>query len=283
METGHKSQNNLELKLQRDFSGKTVCKHQYTSFPFRLSPIFRLEGRDSQRAYLYIMNTSPGLLAGDKLNISWELERNTNLYLTNQSATKVHQMPELGRATVTNQIIIKENACLEFIPEPIILYRHSTLEQSTTITIHSTARLFLSEIVVPGRLAREENYDFNYYFNRLQITDFNNKLLFADATKLMGKDNPFKANNIFSSLPIIGSAIAILPKVDLNIAIALIEDSKLINTYNLEASTTVLPAKNGILIRAMAAKTSNLKQYFTYILDRIRQLTKQPPLPYIPK
>jgi len=283
METRLKHQNNLELNLQSDRNGKTVCAHRYTSFPFRLSPIFRLEGNDSQRAYLYIMNTSPGLLAGDKLSISWELEKNANLYLSDQSATKVHQMSEADQATVTNEIVINENASLEFVPEPIILYKDATLEQYTTIKTHPTAKLFLSEIILPGRLARKESYDFNYYFNRLQITDLNNNLLFADATKLIGKNNPFQDNIIFSSLPIIGNAIAILPKVNLNSLIDIIETSELTNTYNLEASTTVLPTENGIMIRAVAAKTSSIKQYFAYVLDRIRQLTKQSSLPYIPK
>ena len=283
MKTVNKHQNNLELKLQSDRLGKTVCEYQYTSFPFRLSPIFRLEGNNSQRAYLYIMNTSPGLFAGDELNVSWELAANTNLYLTDLSATKVHQMPELNKATITNQIVVKENANLELIPEPIILYRDSTLEQNTNIKIHSTARLFFTEIILPGRLARQERYDFNYYFNRLQIRDLNDNLLFIDGTKLMGKENSFQDNKIFSSLPIMGNAIAILPGEDLHSLMDIIEANELINTHSLETSTTILPTENGILIRAMAAKTSSIKQYFSYILNRIRQLTQQSRVPYIPK
>ena len=108
---------NIKCLMDSDRFGNTICQQQYTCFPFRLSPIFRLDGRDSQRAYLYIMNTSPGLLAGDELNISWTLEENTNLYLTDQSATKVHQMNQAEQSTVTNQIIVKENASLELVLE----------------------------------------------------------------------------------------------------------------------------------------------------------------------
>ena len=280
-----KYKNNLELNLQGDRFGKTFCQHQYTSYPLRLSPVFRLEGQDSRRAYLYVINTSPGLLAGDRLNLSVQLAANTELYLTDQAATKVHQMADINRskATVSNQIIVNENASLELVPEPVILYRDSVLEQNTAIALHPTAKLFFSEIILPGRLAREEYYDFNYYHNRLKIVDLNNNLLFTDVMKLLGKNNFFKDNQIFTSLPIMGNAIAILPNIDIDKLISFVENPELIDTYNLEAAATMLPPKNGILIRVLAAKTINIKQYFTDVLDRIRQLTKQPSLPYIPK
>ena len=278
-------QNNLELNLQCDHFGKTFCQHQYTSYPIRLSPVFYLEGKDSPRAYLYVMNTSPGLLAGDRLNLSVQLAANTSLYLTDQAATKVHQMIDLDRdkAVVNHKIIVNKNASLELVLEPIILYQDSALKQNTTIYIDHTARLFVSEIILPGRLARDEYYRFNYYLNRISLMDLDNNLLFTDATKLIGKNNSFKDNNIFTSLPIIGSAITVLPNTHIDKLVDFIENEELANTYNLESAVTILPIKNGILIRALAAKTDNIKQYFNCIINYIRQITKQPSLPYIPK
>ena len=109
----NKYQNNLELNLKCDRNNNTICTHQYTTHPYRLSPIFRLDNIDRQRAYLYAMNTSPGLLAGDKLKIFLELENNSSLYFTDQSATKVHQMPKIdSQATVDYQIILRSRSCL---------------------------------------------------------------------------------------------------------------------------------------------------------------------------
>ncbi|MGL5794137.1 MAG: urease accessory protein UreD, partial [Waterburya sp.] len=193
---------------------------QYASYPLRLSSIFRFEGSNSHRAYLYLLNTSPGLLAGDTLNLSLQLAPNSHLYLTDQAATKVHPMPKVNtKATIDYQIVLEANSNLELLPEPIILYKNSILEQHTVIKVHPTSRLFLSEIILPGRLAKQEFYDFNYYFNRLQVKNLTDKLLFSDAMRLIGKDNPFKNNKLFSSLPIIGTAIAILPDTDLNLLI----------------------------------------------------------------
>ena len=284
MTTNIKYQKNLELTLEQNQSDRTICQHQYTTYPLRLSSLFRLEGTNTNRAYLYLINTSPGLLANDTLNISLQLTENTSLYLTDQAATKVHSMPIIDtNATVNYQIEVQKNACLEFVPEPIILYQDSVLEQNIKIKLHTTATLFLSEIILPGRLAKNEYYDFNYYFNRLQIVDHTDKLLYVDAIKLLGKNNPFKGHKMFASLPIMGNAIAILPNINLHSLIAEIESKFLASNSNIEAAVNLLPAENGIIVRALASKTQALKQYFSLILDCIRQITDQSVLPYIPK
>ena len=282
--TSIKYQNNLELKLQSSQSCQTICDHQYTTYPLRLSSIFRLEGAHSNRAYVYLINTSPGLLAGDELNLSLQLAPQTNLYLTDQAATKVHPMPEEEtKATINYQILVNNDASLELVPEPIILYRDSVLEQKTIIRLHTTAKLFLSEIILPGRLAKKEYYDFNYYFNRLEVTDLNTKILFTDAMRLAGKHNKFKNNKLFTSLPIMGNAIAVLPNADLQSLTRQLENIALADCQNVEVATTILPSNNGILIRALSNKTIQLKKYFTHALNCIRNLTNQSSLPYIAK
>lgn len=283
METSIKYQHNLELSLRCDRS-QTVCQHQYTTYPLRLSSIFRLEGANSNRAYHYLINISPGLLAGDELDLSLQLGSNTSLYLTDQAATKVHPMPEINtKARVNYQVTVDAGASLELVPEPVILYTDAVLEQETVIKLHPTARLFLSEIILAGRLAKGEYYNFNYYFNRLRVTDLQEKLLFTDVMRLAGKQNKFKDNQIFASLPIMGNAIAILPNIDLQLLTTQLKDIKLINEQNIAVATTILPTNNGILIRALSNKTRELKKYFTYALNCIRTITNQSPLPYIAK
>ena len=280
--TSIKYKNNLELKLKTDTNNKTIFQHQYTSFPLRLSSVFRLEGGNTNRAYLYLINTSPGLLANDTLNLSLHLAANSHLYLTDQAATKVHPMPEIdSKGTINYQIVVEDNASLEFVGEPIILYEDAVLEQSTKIKLHPTAKLFLTEIVLPGRLAKDEYYDFNYYFNRLEIVDNQGKILFVNASKLLGKSNPFKGNKLFAPMPILGNAIAIIPQIEPKFLIDQLESSLMVS--NIEAAITILPAENGIAIRALSNKTNHLKQYFTSVLQYIRQITQEADLPYIPK
>ena len=284
MKIKKKYTNNLELELTTNQSNLTICQHQYTTYPLRLSPVFRLEGANTNRAYLYLINTSPGLLANDTLDLALYIKENTHLYLTDQAANKVHPMPELNsKATVNNQIIVENNASLEFVPEPTILYQDSVLEQQINIKLYPKARLFLSEIVLPGRLARNEYYEFDYYFNRIKIVDRSEKILYIDAIKLLGKNNPFKKNKLFASLPIMGNAIAIVPDIDISSLIEKIGLRSPIENCNLETAVTILPTENGIALRALASKTREIKDYFSFVINCIRDIYQENSLPYIPK
>jgi len=279
-----KYKDNLELILSCDRNSQTFCQHQYTAYPLRLSLPFYLEGENTNRAYHYLISTSPGLLAGDELNLSLQLEANTSLYLTDQAATKVHQMPEINAKAVVNyKIKLEANSSLEFVTEPVILYKNAALEQKTVVIAHPTARLFISEVILPGRLAKKEYYDFKYYLNRLKIADLSGRLLFIDATRLEGQQNQFKNNKLFTTFPIIGNAIAILPDTDLNLLITQLSNLDLVQANNLETALTILPNEKGILIRALSNKTLILKQYFTQALNCIRSLNNQSSLPHIPK
>ncbi|MDF2387863.1 urease accessory protein UreD [Nostoc ellipsosporum NOK] len=272
--------NNLELKLKCDRLGQTIVNHQYTAYPLRVSPVFRLDDADSDRAYLYIMTTSPGLLAGDRLNISLQLAANTSLYITDQAATKVHSMPIQGSKATTNyQIEIGEQATLEFVPEPIILFTDATLEQTTNIKIHPTGKLFFSEIILPGRLARGEIYQFNHYFNRLQVTSTTGELWLIDAMHLEGKLNPFTNSQLFASSPVLGNLLIVLPDINLKLLSENVENLEAGNCCGVTVASSMLPNNRGLVIRVIASGTHEIKTYFKYALNCVRRSCHQPLLP----
>jgi urease accessory protein len=275
---------NLYLRLCCDRHRQTFVSRQYAAYPFRLSNVFRLDSADLARAYLYIMNTSPGVMAGDLHRIFVQLEANTKLYLTDQSATKVHTMPTTDAiAQVSYTFNVGAGAQLEFLPEPLILYKNSTLEQTTQVTLHPTAQLFLSELVVPGRLARHEIYQFHAYLSRLQVLSLDGELIFGDAMLLEGNLNPFKQHALFSALPAIANIVAVLPQLDLQAFVTALEKFAIADPLSFAVGHSCLPNCNGLLIRAMSDNVNTLKTYTQYALNCVRQLGGQTPLPHIPK
>ena len=274
----------LSMRLSCDRDGRSVVTREYVNYPFRLSRTLRLDRSDPNRAYLYIMSASPGLLAGDNLRVCSQLDANTSLYLTDQAATKVHSMPIAGTAAkMVYEITVGAGANLEFVPEPLILYTDATLEQITQVRLHPTGRLFISEIILPGRLARGEFYRFHQYFSRLQVTSPTGEILFADAMRLEGKLNPFKENRFFSSLPVICNIFIVLPDIDMKRLSAELEDLEAAACWEIIAGSSLLPHCNGLLVRAMAGSAYGLKIYVQYALNCVRRVSGQPPLPKIPK
>ncbi len=283
------AQKQLALKLTCNSAGRTVSSHRYMAYPLSVSPVFRLEENgtemSSQRAYLYRMNTSPGLLAGDRLKTSLNLEPDSQLYLADQSATKVHTMPGSNdRATVDYQINVGDRATLEFLPEPLILFADSALTQKTCITVHPTAGLSLGEIILPGRLARGEVYKFREYVSRLEVRSPEGTLLFVEAMKLLGKENRFKASDLFSSGAVLGSLVLILPEAITtpeNLAALGHDIDALAGSYvAVELASSTLPHSKGLFVRAMAANTRSLQSCFKEALNCVRKTRNELPLPY---
>lgn len=274
----------LTLTVGCDRNFQSFARHQYAAYPFRLSRCFRFDAEDPRRAYFYLMNASPGVLAQDNLALSIQLNAHSQLYFTDQSALKVHSMPIAGTsAQVTHQVVIRDQAYLEYVPEPIILFPDAELIQQAQVTLHPTARLFWSEMILPGRLARQECYDFRQYRSRLQVHAPDGTLLFCDAMVLTGQGNPFKQEPLFCALPAMGNVVTVLPGVDLDELTALLSTFEVGESQPLQASYSRLPNCNGLLIRAIAESTSNLKAYINFALRQVRQLTHQPPLPEVPK
>ena len=275
---------NLELILNRNLTNLTFVSHQYTSYPFRLSPIFRLDKAHPNDAYLYIINSSPGLLAGDELGISLQLAASTNLYLTDQAATKVHPMPNHNSLAKTNyQIELGEKANLELISEPLILFTDAALEQKIDIKIHPTAQLCLSEIIVPGRLARGEFYQFRHYYNRLRITSLTGELYVTDAMHLEGKLNPFTASSLFAAKPVLANLLVISSEIDLKLLSQQLENIETANCADTIIASSILPHSKGLLVRGLGNNTRVLKKYLQYALNCVRRLHDRSSLPRIPK
>ena len=281
----------LSLKLDGD-GGKTVLSHRYMAYPLSVSPVFRLEENGhganelgAKRAYLYRMNTSPGLLAGDKIGMSLQLAAGAQLYLAEQAATKVHTMPDLtSQAVVNNRINVGDRATLEFLPEPLILFADSALAQSTEVTLHPTAGLSLGEILLPGRLARGEVYQFRQYLSRLRVKSPDGKVWFAETMRLLGQGNRFAENALFASGAVLGSLVLILPE-----AIATPENltalgatiDKLVEPNgSIDLASSVLPEGRGLFVRAMAQTTREMQACFRGAVDSVRKLRGQSQLPY---
>lgn len=273
----------LALKLGCDRTQKTVVLQQYATYPLRLSRSLSLDLTDERRIYLYTMNSSPGLLAGDHLNIQVHLKPNAQLYLTDQAATKVHRMPQpQTSASLTTHLTVEAGATLEYVPEPLILFNEAEFHQTTQVTLHPTAQLFLADIFLPGRLARNEYYGFRRYKNRLQVRSPEGQLLVEDAVNIPGQANPLKDSSFVTPFPAIATAILYAPDLDLDALTSWIDECPS-QSGIMKAGYSTLPHGNGLVVRAIANGVWPLKAYLHHVLAGMRQVTGQAPLPTIPK
>lgn len=280
----------IRVACSKENSDTSFVAYQYATYPFRLSSNLRLDPTDPQRVYAYIMSAAPGILSGDDLRLHVEVGDRASLYLTDQSATKVYSKPTGGEsAQVEWTINVGAGAYCEYVPEPIILFNAAMLTQRMQVILHPQGQLVLSEIIVPGRIARGEFYDFERYQSRLRVQRPTGEVCFADNLRLLGKTNRFKHSPLLSECPLMGNFIVVVPGVDLTQLVrafesfSLLEDGLEDGPDRLQACSSRLPGCQGLLVRAIATQVSDLKAYQHHLLNCVRQLTGQVPLPPIPK
>lgn len=117
---------------------------------------------------VYMMDVSPGMMDGDLYELDWTLREGSQVFLTNQSFTKVHPCPnEPAMQKLT--VHLDQNCLLEYIPEPIMLYSDASFQGDTEVRLAEGSTLFLSEILCPGRMHRGEMFQYTGYNNRFSV------------------------------------------------------------------------------------------------------------------
>jgi urease accessory protein len=118
---------------------------------------------------LYLMDSSPGLFNGDTQEIECTLEKGARLFLTNQSACKLHPSSVPGDIRQTQRFHLKEGAILEYFPEPIIPYKDASYQGETLIHLETGAQAILAEVIAPGRAGREELFQYRKVASQFSV------------------------------------------------------------------------------------------------------------------
>ncbi len=157
-------------------SGLTQLVHKYHASPLKIAKTFRYENETliqdahpADQLGVYMMDCSPGLMSGDHYEINVRLGEGARVFLTNQSFTKVHPS-EVGHGSTQRQTLhLEADALLEYIPEPLMLYKDATLVAETDVHLSLGSALILSDVCCPGRTQRGEIFQYSRYMNRMKV------------------------------------------------------------------------------------------------------------------
>lgn len=157
-------------------SGFTRLVHKYHASPLKIAKTFRYENETCMdgaapmdQLGVYMMDCSPGLMAGDHYEISVRLEEGARVFLTNQSFTKVHPSGEDQGSTQHQILRLEADALLEYMPEPLMLYKDANLFAETEAHLSSGSTLIFSDVLCPGRTQRGEIFHYTRYVNRMKV------------------------------------------------------------------------------------------------------------------
>lgn len=260
----------LQLKLEKDkHTRKTIVKEQYSRVPLLTQRALYLEETMPSMAYMYVISPSGGILQGDRYRIDISLKNNACAHITTQGATRIYKMNQ-NYATQIININVDEGCYFEYIPDQIIPYRNSRFYQKVMLNVHDDATGIYTEIIVPGRKASGEVFEYDICYMRAVAKNFENDLKIIDNVILQPVKQNLKVLGIFGSFDTVGSMYILNKSQSIQILNKEIND--LFKEHNsISGGSSILPQSSGILVRVLGNGANDIRNIFYKIIDIVRK------------
>jgi urease accessory protein len=259
----------LRLEQNRE-NGKTVVKEQYSKVPLFTQRALYLEESIPSMAYMYIISPSGGILQGDRYRMDITLKDNAYAHITTQGATRIYRM-EKNYATQIVNIIVDDGCYFEFVPDQIIPYRDSRFYQKVNLNIHDNATMMYAEMIVPGRVASGESYEYDICYMKASAKNQNNVLRFIDVAVLQPKKRSLNILGILGNFSVVGN-MYILTKTTYIAELVTDINSALQKFSNISGGATILPRDSGILIRILGEVAHDIRLAMYEIIRITRKI-----------
>jgi urease accessory protein len=125
----------------------------------------------------YLRNTTAGVLAGDSYRVDVTAAADTAAHVGASSASKVYA----GESSLDARLAVEPGALLVWGPHATILHAGAAFRQETRVTLAPGGRALLAEVLVLGRLARGERFQFERLENLLEINSPACETLYSEA------------------------------------------------------------------------------------------------------
>jgi urease accessory protein len=261
----------LTLRLEQNVeNGKTVVKEQYSKVPLFTQRALYLEESIPSMAYMYIISPSGGILQGDRYRMDITLKNNAYAHITTQGATRIYRM-EKNYATQIVNIIVDDGCYFEFIPDQIIPYRNSRFYQTVNLNIHDNATMLYAEMIVPGRVASGESFQYDICYMKALAKNQNNVLRLIDVAVLEPKKRGLNILGILGSFSVVGN-MYILTKTKYTTELVTDINSVLQKFSNISGGATILPRNSGVLIRILGEVAHDIRLVMYEIIRITRKI-----------
>ena len=172
--------------------GRTCLTEQFDQAPLKIVRPFDVGGG---RILIQIINTTAGVLGGDRFLIEINVEAGAKAIVVNQSATKVHRMEDGVTGVENVKIKVQSGGELEYYPGLVIPFPDSDFSQSLTVSLEKAAKFGFFNFYSMGRISRGESFVFRHLSNRTRISG-EDKPVYADALELNPRLSKVTGNGI---------------------------------------------------------------------------------------
>lgn len=170
------------------------------------------EGKDPT-VTVYLMESSGGMVAGDRNDISLKLAPESRVRLIQQSALKIYPSHTGETCFQKIDVSVDENARLEWMPEVIIPFVDAKFQVDTTLQLASSSTVLWGEIIAPGREKRGEIYEYESFRSNFKVY-VDDQLLAFDSLHFSPKETDLRRVGVLEDAMYIGSVWLVSPDVN---------------------------------------------------------------------
>jgi len=143
----------LTLRAAPRTDGRTVLAAQSFRAPYHLSKPYW--DTDAGVLLVQVVNPTAGILEGDRLESTIEVDAGAALLVTTPSASRVFKMKS-GAAECRQHFSVARDGWLEVMPEPLVPHRGSRYRQVTTVDVAAGGSLYFVDQLTAGRIGHGE-------------------------------------------------------------------------------------------------------------------------------
>lgn len=147
--------------------GRTVVRDRAHEGPLQVQRAFYPEGADL--CHLYLLHPPGGLVAGDSLAVTIEVEPGARALVTTPAAGKVYRGDERPAAAVRQRLVVGAGASLEWLPQETIVFDGGRVDLETRVELAEGAAFVGWEVLCLGRPAAGERFGRGACRQRLEL------------------------------------------------------------------------------------------------------------------
>lgn len=151
----------LFLGFELDGRGKSILRNLDRRVPLIVQQELYFDEEMPEMPCVYILSSGGPNIDGDRYEQNFTVRKDAYAFISTGAATKLAEM-KYNYSGLMQNIVLEENAYLEFLPEPVIPCRHTRFISDTRLQVHPSATVFYSEIFMGGRKYYNEGELFQY-------------------------------------------------------------------------------------------------------------------------
>ncbi len=272
------SKSGWRASLQLNFifkNHKTLPAYVKHIGPLRVQRPFYPES--SAVCHSYILHPPGGVVGGDTLNLTINLEQEAHAVITTPGATKVYRNTCCSK--IQNHISLAKHSVLEWMPQETILFNDSQSHMQTQLKLHAESKLFYWEIVSFGLPAIKQRFTLGQFHQDLSIT-IDEKVVLLEKTVIEGGSAQLTAKWGLQNRYVSGILVM---KNDHNIAVENFRAALNKNARDESVVFGITEKSQFIICRVLGDNAEDLRKIFIVLWSIWRELTlnKKPVLPRI--